>query len=395
MAEKLPGRATQSAAAQERDYDGMMAAASLCYCVHKEIDQSEEIMTVVEVKGQRSKTAATFFDIPIEDEERPLCNNNMESILPGSETTSESGRPPAVTAAPSPPQPPPPPPSLVVQVMPPTPTSGPTTPFSSGASEWPKSEAAAAVEVKGQRPCDDPTAADPSDVTSNTATEVEEGGRSKQRSIIPKLTLPLIQLSTEDDEDSDEGAAAEDKSSEVEGQRQKAEEELEESKKQQQGGGGGGRGRRRRKSLVNILFRQGEESAAAAACTPTIEAPQGQRLHFRRVSEVFSLGLGMGLHRRDSKDVRSECVSPAVTPADCKGGLSIRNLFPYRRRRSSVHHLDNTEDFKESREEVMQSQRRRQSSFPPADGDEATILLEKANIIRLEKVHQDALSIQE
>ena len=59
-----------------------------------------------------------------------------------------------------------------------------------------------------------------------------------------------------------------------------------------------------------------------------------------------------------------------------------------------MHHLDNTEDFKESREEVMQSQRRRQSSFPPADGDEAAILLEKANIIRLEKVHQDALSIQ-
>ena len=60
-----------------------------------------------------------------------------------------------------------------------------------------------------------------------------------------------------------------------------------------------------------------------------------------------------------------------------------------------MHHLDNTDDFKESREEVMQSQRRRQSSFPPADGDEAAILLEKANIIRLEKVHQDALSIQE
>ena len=59
-----------------------------------------------------------------------------------------------------------------------------------------------------------------------------------------------------------------------------------------------------------------------------------------------------------------------------------------------MHHLDNTEDFKESREEVMQSQRRRQSSFPPADGDEAAILLEKANIIRLEKIHHQALSIE-
>ena len=74
---------------------------------------------------------------------------------------------------------------------------------------------------------------------------------------------------------------------------------------------------------------------------------------------------------------------------------STQTRRTHRRRRSSVHHLDNTEDFKESREEVMQSQRRRQSSFPPADGDEAAILLEKANIIRLEKVHQDALSIQE
>ena len=38
----------------------MMAAAgttSLCYCVHKQIEQSEEIMTVVEVKG--------FFEGPL------------------------------------------------------------------------------------------------------------------------------------------------------------------------------------------------------------------------------------------------------------------------------------------------------------------------------------------
>ena len=80
----------------------------------------------------------------------------------------------------------------------------------------------------------------------------------------------------------------------------------------------------------SLRGRAGEESNQLS--TPTIEAPQGQRLHFRRVSEVFSLGgLGVGVgggnHRRDSK---SACVSPAVTPADCTGGLSIRNLFPYR-----------------------------------------------------------------
>ena len=179
------------------------------------------------------------------------------------------------------------------------------------------------AEVKGQGPNDGSTAA--SDMTPNktdipATVESADEGCSKQRSIIPKLTLPLIQLSTEDDENEEESGNP----SEVKGQSSKAEEDLEEVKPRSSS-----RGRRRRKSLVNILFAaKGSGGESADACTPTIEAPQGQRLHFRRVSEVFSLGVGLG--RRDSKDVKSECVSPAVTPADCTGGLSIRNLFPYR-----------------------------------------------------------------
>lgn len=149
--------------------------------------------------------------------------------------------------------------------------------------------------------------------------------------------------------------------------------------------------KRRRKSLVNLLFPP--KSPAAEATTPTLEAPQGQRLHFRRVSEIFSR-MGGGSHKDDDwpRPNQDDLDTPATPPEHC--GLSIRNLFPYRRRRSSVHHLDNTEQFKESREEIMQSTRRRMSSFPPMDGDEAAIMLEKANVIRLEQAHQEALALQ-
>ena len=333
------------------------ATASLCYCVHKEIDHSEEIMTVVEVRGQRPKAAvAAFFESSLggastvsaipneekeeeEEEEEDMApsaatkNKNMdclmESILPPeSEPTSEGRKTSdaASTATPSPTPPPsqpsqPPPPSLVVQVLPPTPTSGPTTPSPSAeTSEWPRQDDTVVVEatVEGQRPNDDSTA----DITPNAA-EVKDAVCSKQRSIIPKLTLPLIRLSTEDDDDNDD-PSVEERPSGVKGQRPKAEEEPQQQGRQ-------GRGRKRRKSLVNMLFAKGSGGGGGGGgdesqlSTPTIEAPQGQRLHFRRVSEVFSLGLGG--HRRDS---RSACVSPAVTPADCSGGLSIRNLFPYR-----------------------------------------------------------------
>ena len=109
---------------------------SLCYCVHKEIDHSEEIMTVVEVRGQRPKAAvAAFFEsslggastvsaIPNEEKEEDdmapsaaTKNKNMdclmESILPTeSEPTSEGRKTSAATPSPSPTPSQPPPPSL-------------------------------------------------------------------------------------------------------------------------------------------------------------------------------------------------------------------------------------------------------------------------------------------
>ena len=163
------------------------------------------------------------------------------------------------------------------------------------------------------------------------------------------------------------------------------------------------RSRKRRRSLVNLLFpprnTSSGEASSSAATTPTLEAPQGQRLHFRRVSEIFSRmgskggsgGSGGGGEEEDASSL-SRPSSPPESPKG--GGLSIRNLFPYRRRRSSVTHLDNTEQFRESREEIIQNTRRRMSSFPPMDGDEAAIMLEKANVIRLEQAHQEALALQ-
>lgn len=170
------------------------------------------------------------------------------------------------------------------------------------------------------------------------------------------------------------------------------------------------RGRKRRRSLVNLFFPSkntaddiggsggGDSSNTPTATTPTLKAPEGQRLHFRRVSEIFSRSSGSSAGGEPSslKTMSTEDLSSAgsASPPECSGGLSIRNLFPYRRRRSSVSHLDNTDQFRESREEVLQSQRRRMSSFPPMDGDEAAIMLEKANVVRLEQAHQEALALQ-
>ena len=119
-------------ATEDEDGGGVMAAApSLCYCVHKEIEQSEEIMTVaVEVKGQRPKaavvaTAAAFFESPrgggraasISNEDTAAAKGNKDRdrimersiFLPDSERriTAASA---AINSPPSPPSPSPSPP---------------------------------------------------------------------------------------------------------------------------------------------------------------------------------------------------------------------------------------------------------------------------------------------
>ena len=142
-------------------------------------------------------------------------------------------------------------------------------------------------------------------------------------------------------------------------------------------------GRKRRKSLVNLLFskQQSQPNPSTEFLTPgdgkTLNGPQGQRLHFRRLSDIICK---LSKDKEAGSDKRSSSSKDDLelgTSGGTSGLLSIRQLFPYRRRRSSVSHLDNTEQFRETKEEFMQNSRRRMSSFPPSDGDESTIVLEK------------------
>ena len=435
------------------------ADASLCYCVHTAIDSAEE-MTVLhdfrDLAGGAGPAGGLGSDLLSINQPPPappsspaavICNspgaapilmvtkpasrgqvrgdvvggtpnqqNNNRNPKKKKRKKAERSRSMTCSSAPPPPStksvcPPPPkePPPLVVQVHPPTPTSPPATTF-----------------YEDRRRCS------------------SAGGPTTRRHNLPLLTLPVIHLPGEGDDDDDDEDYNGD-TSDASDERPKCqtapitiasdngediilpavtvstcEIKIEYDSGPDDGGGGGGamsdgggdkpqqkerkpRGRKRRRSLVNLLF---NKSSGQEATTPTIEAPQGQRLHFRRVSEIFSRssnkpssdgGDASPLHDpvgpAAAGFVKSEKTSPVQTPVE-SCGLSIRNLFPYRRRRSSVHHMDNTEQFKESREEVMQNQRRRMSSFPPMDGDEAAIMLEKANVIRLEKVHQEALAMQ-
>lgn len=397
-----------------------MTSASLSYCIHNTLDSGDE-MTVLEDAawaggGQQDKTG---FPPPVppsspcvrpptptllvtnSDDDRAAAaihkigTNNRKKRRTKAERSQQS-----LTLRPRPgssedddvdnPDPVPPPPALVVQVMPPTPTT-PTNSF-------PGSKRA--------------------------------GSLKRDRPVLPLLCLPVINLPGDDDDE--EEKENDDSSSEPEGESAAtvihvpqceirieddsplaaAAEDLLQSDSAAAAPSEGGevkqksgkhRGRKRRRSLVNLLFPKSGSQQEQEATTPTLEAPQGQRLHFRRVSEIFSkMGSSSGKDSADSNHIamvadlsgaKSELSSPVQTPVETCG-LSIRNLFPYRRRRSSVHHMDNTDQFKENREEVMLCQRRRMSSFPPMDGDEAAIMLEKANVVRLERVHQQALDMQ-
>ena len=254
MAEKSQGRdrsSAASAAASERRMTAAAAAASaasavpapLRYCVHKEIDQSEVIMTVADVGDGRGGPRAEGWRT------KEVFEDGLEvGGFPG-----KKGRgPPASQQRP-----------LVVQVLPPT----PTTPASES-PDWRKPEVNCA------------TATAETTVTKPARKEEEPERRPSQRAAIPKLTLPLIQLSTEDDDDGDEDAAAEAEvaPAEAEGAPAAAEECPEEVNDKVKGGRARSR-RRRRRSLANILFAKGPSAApgTAAAVTPTIAAPQVTR----------------------------------------------------------------------------------------------------------------------
>jgi len=143
--------------------------------------------------------------------------------------------------------------------------------------------------------------------------------------------------------------------------------------------------KKRRKSLVNLLFSSNTKNADA--CHNSLDAGMsphgGQRLHFRRLSDIICRLGGskdeekQTLSKQTSKDDSELGTIDSPSATGGAAGLTLRQLFPYRRRRSSVSHLDNTDQFRETKEEYLISARRRMSSFPPSDGDESAIVLEK------------------
>ena len=181
--------------------------------------------------------------------------------------------------------------------------------------------------------------------------------------------------------------------------------------------------RKRRKSLVNLLFPTKNQPATPSSTaetpstptvtssensnksnkhnlqllsptpltdsnslTPTSAAAGGQRLHFRRLSEIICRNKPTTSAEVKSKDDCFEVTNkndhqpPPSTPSSSQ---FLKQLFPYRRRRSSVNHLDNTVEFHEVKKESIEATRRRMSSFPPSDGDESTIMLEKIHYLSI------------
>ena len=370
---------------QEKDSDDSdkatsVATPSLCYCVHDTIDTDDE-MTVLDLDGKpadRKVAAAASAKVPpfipavivTEDEENKVRKKKKKSSKSFKEQTTMA-------------------PMVIVKVMPPTPTA--TTPDCETARtpmERPTSMNLPTINLPAEFDDDDDGDGDDEEVCGE-----ERNGSGVNDELNKGLGLGLHNGGEDDDNDPNLPVAPCEIRVECDPSENvvDTDEDKPASKPQK-------RGRKRRKSLVNILFPV--KSAASTPqqpqppTTPTLEAPQGQRLHFRRVSELFFKSSNS---KQDSLELIHNKVSAEEAPATCDADnahLSIKNLFPYRRRRSSVSHLDNTEQFKETRDEIIQVQRRRMSSFPPMDGDESAIMLEKANIVRLEKVHQEALAMQ-
>ena len=144
----------------------------------------------------------------------------------------------------------------------------------------------------------------------------------------------------------------------------------------------------------------------------------GQKLHFRRLSEIIvrassSSNKTSSQHQPQQRPPPPSSLEVTITPSltstaasknkndssssscfleanhgDRKAGTTsspssqfLSQLFPYRRRRSSVNHMDNTKEFREIKKESIEATRRRMSSFPPSDGDESAIILEKIHYI--------------
>ena len=196
--------------------------------------------------------------------------------------------------------------------------------------------------------------------------------------------------------------------------------------------------RKRRKSLVNLLFskstsQDNNEKPQAAASKNDLHLLQhpdssssltsnsgGQKLHFRRLSEIIVRASSSSSNKTSSQQPQAQQRPPPpssleVTTTSTKNKSDscfleanhgdrkqghhqaatttttsatspassqfLSQLFPYRRRRSSVNHMDNTKEFREIKKESIEATRRRMSSFPPSDGDESAIMLEKIHYL--------------
>ena len=167
--------------------------------------------------------------------------------------------------------------------------------------------------------------------------------------------------------------------------------------------------RKRRKSLVNLLFLKGSSSSVSSPekkqnnsanntllsvappnTVDTDNGSSGQRLHFRRLSDFMcnkNIRKQKSVMRETSKD---DCNFEVKNTKDF-----LSQLFPHRRRRSSVTHLDNTPQFRETKEEYLEATRRRMSSFPPCDGDESALMLEKIHYLSNLEEHNATTPVSE
>jgi hypothetical protein len=173
--------------------------------------------------------------------------------------------------------------------------------------------------------------------------------------------------------------------------------------------------KKRRKSIVDILFPKQQSSLSSTppetppvnacknnasseifdSCSESIlktsgenrlaPSPAPNRLTLRRLSDIC-------IGKKKDKEITSEkCLTKddiGIYQNECGHFLCAKDTES---RRSSVTFLDNTDQFKITKELFLQEERRRMSSFPPSDGDETSIMLQKIHAISKLNMEQDSL----
>ena len=174
--------------------------------------------------------------------------------------------------------------------------------------------------------------------------------------------------------------------------------------------------KKRRKSIVDILFSKQQSSLSSTPPeTPPVIAsknnansenfdsssdsilkisgenrlapsPAPNRLTLRRLSDIV---IGK---KKDKEMAPEKCLAKddiGIYQDECGHFLSTKDTES---RRSSVTFLDNTDQFKITKELFLQEERRRMSSFPPSDGDETSIMLQKIHDFSKLEMEQDSLN---